>query len=78
MATKETIKATILSIAGNPESGVVKDYADKWAEAIASLDTATPFDPTAKDGDGDGKLQDGTPHERLAPEKRVTKSEEIR
>lgn len=38
MATKEEIKKVILSIAGNPVTGVVKDLADAWATAIAELD----------------------------------------
>lgn len=38
MASKEQIKKVILAVAGNPESGVVVEYADKWAEAIAELD----------------------------------------
>lgn len=38
MATKDEIKKVILDIAGNPDSGVVKQYADVWAEAIAELD----------------------------------------
>lgn len=38
MATKDEIKKVILDIAGNPESGIVKQYADVWAEAIAELD----------------------------------------
>ena len=32
----------------------------------------------ARDGDGDGKVQDGTPFERPAKENRVTKPEEKR
>lgn len=38
MATKEEIKKVILSVAGNPVTGVVKDLADAWATAIAELD----------------------------------------
>lgn len=37
MATKKEIKDTILNTAGNPESGVVVQYADLWAEAIVKL-----------------------------------------
>jgi len=37
MATKQEIKDTILNTAGNPESGVVVQYADAWAEAIVKL-----------------------------------------
>lgn len=78
MASKADIKKVILSIAGNPESGVIAEYADKWAEAIASLDSDTPYKANAKDGDGDGKVQDGTAFERPAKENRVTKPTETR
>jgi hypothetical protein len=37
MATKQEIKDTILNTAGNPESGVVVQYAEAWAEAIVKL-----------------------------------------
>ena len=78
MANKDEIKKVILDVAGNPESGVVRDYADKWAEAIASLMTGPTYKVNAKDGDGDGKVQDGTPHERPVKETRVTKPTDIR
>lgn len=78
MANKEQIKKVILDVAGNPDSGIVRDYADKWAEAIASLDSDTPYNAKARDGDGDGKVQDGTPFERPAKETRVTKPTETR
>jgi hypothetical protein len=38
MADKETIKRTILKIAGNPSSGPVKELAEEWARAIVALD----------------------------------------
>jgi hypothetical protein len=38
MATKEQIKKVILDVAGNPESGVVAEFADKWADAIVAID----------------------------------------
>lgn len=78
MATKEQIKEAILEVAGRPESGVVVALADKWAEAIVALDAPVPFKPNAKDADGDGLVQDGTPFERPAKETRVTKPEEKR
>lgn len=78
MANKDEIKKVILAVAGNPESGVIADYAEKWAVAIASLDTDTPYDPNAKDGDRDGMVQDGTVFERPAKEIRVTKPVEKR
>jgi hypothetical protein len=78
MASKEQIKKVILAVAGDPESGPIFDFAERWADAIVSLDTNTPFDTDAKDGDRDGKVQDGTPHERPAKETRVTKPAELR
>lgn len=38
MATKDEIKKVILDMAGNPESGVVRQYADAWADAIVNID----------------------------------------
>lgn len=78
MANKEQIKKVILDVAGNPESGIVAEYAEKWAVAIASLDTDTPYTAGARDGDGDGMVQEGTPFERPAKETRVTKPTEKR
>jgi len=78
MATFEQIKNVILDVAGNPTSGAIVGLADKWAEAIVSLDSKTPYNVKAKDGDGDGKVQDGTPHERPVKETRVTKPAETR
>lgn len=34
---KEEIKSALLKAAGNPESGVIVEYADKMAEAILLL-----------------------------------------
>lgn len=44
MATKAEIKKAILKVAGNPETGVVKEMADAWAEAIFAIDN--PADAT--------------------------------
>lgn len=38
MATRADIKKAILAVAGNPESGIVAEYADRWADAIIDLD----------------------------------------
>jgi hypothetical protein len=38
MADKDTIKRTILKIAGNPSSGPIKELAEEWARAIVELD----------------------------------------
>lgn len=78
MASFEEIKKIILDVAGNPSSGVIADFADKWAAAIVSLDSETPYKLEAKDGDGDGKVQDGTPFERPVKETRITKPSEKR
>lgn len=79
MANFDEIKAAILDVAGNPTSGVIADMADSWAAAIVSLDSEVPYKLDARDGDGDGKVQDGTPFERPAKkETRVTKPAETR
>ena len=78
MATQKEIKDAILAVAGNPDSGIIHDYADRFAEAIAGLDAPGPFKANAIDRDGDGIVQEGTPFERSAKETRVTKPEEKR
>jgi hypothetical protein len=79
MATFDEIKAIILDVAGNPETGVIAEYADKWAAAIVSIDEEVPYNIDARDGDGDGMVQDGTKFERPAKkETRVTKPTELR
>lgn len=79
MATFDQIKAVILDVAGNPTSGAIADFADKWAAAIVSIDQPVAYNLDARDGDGDGKVQDGTPFERPAKkETRVTKPTETR
>jgi hypothetical protein len=40
MATKEQIKKAILDVAGNPESGVIAELADAFADAVAKIDSA--------------------------------------
>jgi hypothetical protein len=44
MATKQEIKAAILKAAGNPESGIIADMADEFAEAVLGLEekSSTP------------------------------------
>lgn len=78
MATEQEIKDAILAVAGNPDSGVIYEYADRFAHAIAGLDAPIPFKADAVDGDGDGMVQDGTQFERSAKETRVTKPVEKR
>jgi hypothetical protein len=38
MATLEQIKKAILDVSGNPDSGVVRDNVDTWAQAVWELD----------------------------------------
>lgn len=38
MATHAEIKKAILKVAGNPESGAIKELADEMARAIVELD----------------------------------------
>jgi hypothetical protein len=38
MATVEQIKKAILDVSGNPDSGVVRDNVDTWAQAVWELD----------------------------------------
>jgi hypothetical protein len=38
MATKQEIKEAILKAAGNPETGVIADMADQFAEAVLGLE----------------------------------------
>jgi hypothetical protein len=78
MATKEQIKKVILDIAGDPSVGEIYNLADKWADAIVSLDSETPYKADARDGDGDGMVQDGTQFERPIRETRITKPTETR
>jgi hypothetical protein len=45
---KEEIKASLLKSAGNPDSGIIVEYADKMAEAIMLLaepEEKKKFDP---------------------------------
>lgn len=42
MASKADIKKTILEVAGNPETGLIAQYADAWADAIVALDAPAP------------------------------------
>jgi UTP:GlnB (protein PII) uridylyltransferase len=62
VATKADIKKAILEVAGNPDSGVIFEYAERFADAIVDLDS------TAVE----------TASERSIKETRVTKPEETR
>lgn len=63
MATKEQIMKAILDVAGNPDTGVVREYAERWADAVVGLDAEVSVD---------------TQSERSAKETRVTKPGETR
>jgi len=41
MASKDEIKKAILDVAGNPDSGVIRDLAEAFATAIVELDKPT-------------------------------------
>jgi len=45
MATKDSIKAAILKTAGNPSSGIIKDLADDFAQAVWELDNTNSINP---------------------------------
>lgn len=38
MATHAQVKAAILKVAGNPDSGVIRDLADAMASAVVAID----------------------------------------
>jgi len=38
MATREEMKKAILDVSGNPESGIVPAWVDRWVDAIVALD----------------------------------------
>jgi hypothetical protein len=62
VATKADIKKAILEVAGNPDSGIIYDYAERFADAIIGLDSATVE----------------VASERPTKETRITKPEEVR
>jgi hypothetical protein len=37
MADREAIKKAILDVAGNPSSGVIAEWADRFADAVVAL-----------------------------------------
>jgi len=38
MADREAIKKAIMDVAGNPSSGVIVEWVDRFADAVADLD----------------------------------------
>ena len=78
MANKAEIKKAILSVAGNPESGVIFNLADKFAEAIVGLDVKVPDKSDARELDAEATVQNGASFEKPAKETRTTKPDEKR
>jgi hypothetical protein len=72
MATKEQIKQTILSIAGDPSVGEIYSLADKWADAIWKLDN--PNFAVKDDSENNGSQSASA----ATRETRITKPTEIR
>lgn len=68
MASKADIKKAILEVAGNPESGVIRQLVDAWAEAIVALDAV----------ETNAKVQEGVPTEKPEKEVRIIKATESR
>jgi hypothetical protein len=45
MATRDEIKAAILKTAGNPTSGIIRDLAEDFANAVWELDNKNSHNP---------------------------------
>jgi hypothetical protein len=45
MATKDQIKAALLKAAGNPSTGIIRDLADDFAQAVWELDNTNANNP---------------------------------
>jgi hypothetical protein len=45
MASKDEIKAALLKAAGNPSTGIIKDLADAFAQAVWELDNTNSINP---------------------------------
>ena len=78
MKNRENYKTAIMNALGNPDSGVLADHIEIILDAIVGLEAKAPFKPDARDGDGDGLVQDGTAYERPAKETRVSGASEKR
>ena len=75
---KENYKKAILEALGNPQSGPLADYIDVIVDAVVGLNDKGAYKPDARDGDGDGLVQDGTAYERPAKETRVVEAKNKR
>jgi len=45
MATKDEIKAALLKAAGNPSTGIIRDLAEDFAQAVWELDNTNANNP---------------------------------
>jgi len=73
-SVKWLLESGIIEDADKPakkiEKTIVEEIkAEPVAEVVEEPVVAEGFDPDATDGDGDGFLQDGTPHQRPVEEK---------
>jgi len=73
-SVKWLLESDIIEDADKPtkkiEKTVVEETkAEPVVEVVEESAVADGFDPDATDGDGDGFLQDGTPHQRPVEEK---------
>ncbi len=72
-SVKWLLESGIIEDADKPskkiEEPVVEPIVEPVAEKVAEPIVEDGFDPDAKDIDGDGFLQDGTPHQRPVEEK---------
>lgn len=75
---KENYKKAILDALGNPTSGILVDYLDVIVDAVVGLNDKSAYKADARDGDGDGLVQDGTAYERPAKETRVIEAKNKR
>lgn len=75
---RENYKKAILDALGNPQSGLLVDYIDTIVEAVVGLNEKGAYKSDARDGDGDGLVQDGTAFERPAKETRVVEAKNKR
>jgi hypothetical protein len=69
-ATAAALHAEVLAKRAATEAAVDKARAAKLAPAKKAVKKPVAFKEGAVDGDGDGLVQDGTPHERPAAKKK--------
>ena len=74
LSVKWLLDSGIIEDADKPAKKIEKSVVEEpkvepVAEVVEEPAVAEGFDPDATDGDGDGFLQDGTPHQRPVEEK---------